>query len=80
MAPNAPASAPGPNPFLEMMEALSNRHGQMDIHLDHVSLRLPLSQRTIEVNGTVSVSIHLRDLSEKERNAHVAKQVRSLST
>ena len=49
-----------------MMEALSNRHGQMDIHLDHVSLRLPLSQRTIEVNGTVSVSIHLRDLSEKE--------------
>ncbi len=69
----------GPNPFLEMMEALSNRHGQMDIRLDHVSLRLPFTQRNVELNGTVSVSIHLRELSEKERSAHAAKQVRSLS-
>ncbi len=79
MAPT-PSDATGPNPFLEMMEALSNRHGQMDIRLDHLSLRLPFSQRTLELNGTVSVSVHLRELSEKERSAHVAKQVRQLSS
>ncbi len=76
---STPMDRQGPNPFLEMMEALSNRHGQMDIHLDHVSLRLPFTQRTVELNGTVSVSIHLRELSEKERSAHAAKQVRSLA-
>jgi hypothetical protein len=70
---------PAENPFLEMMEALSNRHGQMDIHLDHLTLRLPFTQRTVELNGTVTVSVHLRELSDKERSAHVAKQVRTLS-
>jgi hypothetical protein len=78
MAPN-PSDRNEPHPFLEMIEALSNRHGQMDIRLDRLSLRLPFSQRTVELNGTVSVSVHLRELSKEERSAHVAKQVRQLS-
>jgi hypothetical protein len=73
-------SSPDPaNPFLGLMEALSNRHGEMNIRLEHVTLRLPMVPEAFEVNGTLTVSVHLRELSEKERSAHAAKQVRSLA-
>jgi hypothetical protein len=68
-----------PNMFLDAMEALANHHGQLDIRLERLSLRLPFSGRSLELNGTVSVSVHLRELTEKERTALAAKQVRSLT-
>lgn len=73
------AAAENANPFLDLMTALSNHHGQIDLRLEHLSLKLPFTSQTVEMNGTVSVSVHLRELSEKERTAHVARQVRQLS-
>ncbi|HTW55632.1 MAG TPA: hypothetical protein VMG36_04195 [Thermoplasmata archaeon] len=72
------APAEVPNPFLDMMTALSNHHGQIDLHLDHVSLKLPFTGQTVELNGSVSVSVHLRELSDRERTAHAAREVRRL--
>ena len=66
------------NPFVEMVEALSNRHGQVDIRLDRFAVTLPLGG-TIELTGTLSVSVHLRELSERERKAHEGHQMRALS-
>ncbi len=74
-----PTEASEQNPFLGLMEALSNRHGEMNVRLDHVTLRLPLVPQPIEVNGTLTVSLHLRDLSEKEKAAHAAREVRVLA-
>jgi hypothetical protein len=74
-----PTESSDPNPFLGLMEALSNRHGEMNIRLEHVTLRLPLVPETFEVNGTLTVSVHLRELSEKEKSARVAKEVRVLA-
>jgi hypothetical protein len=74
-------SAPAPsatNLFVDLMDALSNHHGQMDVRFERLNLRLPFAGRTLELNGNVSVSVHLRDLSDKERSAHVAKQLRAL--
>ena len=70
-----PASA---NPFLEIVQALSNRQGQVDIRLDRFSLKLPFAGE-IEVSGTMTVSVHLRELSERERKAHEGRQLRGLS-
>lgn len=77
----APANAPlrDPNSFLEVMDALSNRHGQVDIRLDRLSMKLPFAFGSLELNGTVTVSVHMRDLTDKERSAHIAKQLRNLS-
>lgn len=72
-------AAEGPNPFLDLVTALSNRHGQIDLHLEHVSLKLPFTGQSVELNGDVSVSVHLRDLSDRERTAHAAREVRRLS-
>ncbi len=80
MAPVAPAALTGSNPFLGLMEALADRHGELTVRLDRVSLRLPLVPEPLELNGTVTVSMHLRGLSEKEKAAHVAKEVRILQS
>ena len=61
-----------------MVEALANRHGEVDIRLEHLNLRLPLMRESLELNGAITVSVHLRELSEKEKAARIAKEVRSL--
>ncbi len=77
MAPSTPSG--GSNPFLDVMDALSNHHGQVDIRLDRMRVKLPFVRETLEVTGTLSISVHLRELSEKERSAHVNRQLRALS-
>ena len=61
-----------------VLGALANRHGQMDIRLDKISLGIPGSPLGVELNGTVSLVVHLRDLSEEERKAHVAHNISAI--
>jgi hypothetical protein len=79
MAPPPPSATPESNFFQDFVQAIADRHGEMDIRLEHVSLRIPLLRESIEVNGTISVSMHVRDLTEKEKQARVAKELRVLS-
>jgi hypothetical protein len=67
-----------PNMFLDLMEAIANRHGEVDLRLDHVTMRLPMIRDTIELNGQISISVHLRELTEKERAASASHEVRVL--
>lgn len=68
----------GANPFLDVIEALADRKGEIDLRLEHLTLRLPLMPQPIEVSGAVTVAIHLRALTEKEKAARVAREVRIL--
>jgi hypothetical protein len=67
-----------PNPFQDWMDAMSNQRGELDLRLEGVSVKLPFLPQAVEVSGTVSVSFHVRELTEKEREARVAKEVRLL--
>jgi hypothetical protein len=78
MASSASAERNESNLFLDMVEALANRHGEVDIRLEHLNLRLPLMRESLELNGAITVSVHLRELSDKEKAARIAKEVRSL--
>lgn len=78
MSPTPRVEAPTPNFLVEMVEALSNRQGQVDLRLDHLSLRLPMIREAIELHGQVSVSVHLRELSDKEKSARSAREIRLL--
>lgn len=78
MTPTARVDRTRPNPLLDMVEALSDRQGELDIRLEHLSLRFPMMPETLELNGQVTVSLHLRDLSEKEKSARAAKEIRLL--
>ncbi len=79
MVPPSSSSGASGNPFVDVMEALSNHHGQVDIRLERMTLKLPFVRESVEVSGTVTISVHLRELSEKERSAHVSREVRALS-
>lgn len=76
----APSSAGGssPNLFFDLVEALANRHGEVDIRLEHLTLKLPLLRESVELNGALTLSVHLRELTEKEKAARVAKELRVL--
>jgi hypothetical protein len=76
MAPPA-SSESMVNPFVELVEALANRHGEVDVHLEHLKLRVPLIREAIELNGTVTVSVKFRELTEREKQADVARELRA---
>jgi hypothetical protein len=79
MVPPPPAAPSESNLFQDFVQAIADRHGQMDIRLEHLSLRIPLLKESVELNGTISVSVHMRDLTDKEKNARVAKELRTLA-
>lgn len=58
--------------------ALANKHGQLDIRLDKVSLGIPGSPLGVELNGSVSVVVHMRDLTDEERKAHVNRNLAAI--
>jgi hypothetical protein len=66
------------NPFQDWMNAMSNQRGEVDLRLEGVSLKLPFIPEPVELNGTVTLSFHLRELTDKEKEARVAKEVRLL--
>jgi hypothetical protein len=78
MARENAGSRTASNPFQDWMEALANRHGQIDLHLEHIAVKLPWIPEPVEVNGTVSLTFHMRELTEKEREARIAKEIRAL--
>ncbi len=75
MAPTA-TIGPGSNPFFDLVEALANRHGEVDVHLEHLSLKVPMVREPIELSGTVTVSMKFRDLTDKEKQAAVARELK----
>ncbi len=59
-----------------MIEALSDKHSQMDIRLQGLSLDLGGDRRLrVTMSGTVSVSVHMRDLTPEEKSAHMEASV-----
>jgi hypothetical protein len=68
------------NFFHDFVQAIADRHGEVDIRLDHVQFRLPLVREAFEVNGTISVSVSVRQLTDKEKQARVARELRVLSS
>jgi hypothetical protein len=72
------ASRAGTNLFQDWMDAINNQRGQLDLRLEHVQLKLPFIPDPVELNGTVTMSFHVRELSPREREASAAKEVRQL--
>jgi hypothetical protein len=67
-----------PNLFQDWINAMANHQGKVDVRLEGVSLKLPYIPEQVELNGTVTISFHMRELTDKERDAHVAKEIRAL--
>lgn len=66
--------------FAGLIEALSDKHSQLDVRLQNLVVRVPGSRLGLEINGLISLSVHMRELSEEERQAHIARNVATLKT
>ena len=63
----------------DVLEALSDKHSQIDINLQGMTVKLPRSGVSVELNGLVSVTCHIREMTESEKKASAARNVALMS-
>jgi hypothetical protein len=63
-----------------MVDALSDKHSQLDIRFQNLTLTLGGMGLHVQLSGTVTLSVHLRDLADEERAAHIQHNVAALRT
>jgi hypothetical protein len=63
--------------FVEgLIEALANKHAQLDINFDKTGVRvLGMPQIGVELNGSITLKVHMRELSEEEKKALASRNV-----
>jgi hypothetical protein len=61
-----------------VIDALTDKHSQLDLRLRALTLSLGDSRLSLKLSGDLTVAVHLRDLSEEEKAAHVASTVASI--
>jgi hypothetical protein len=61
-----------------VIDAMTDKHSQVDLHLRGLKLSLGDTDLAVKLTGDVSVSVHLRDLTDQEKAAHVAAAVANL--
>lgn len=63
-----------------IIDALSDKHSQLDLRLQDLTLSLGDSRLAVRLSGSVTVAIHLRDLTHAEKDAHVAANIAGIKT
>lgn len=58
-----------------LIEAMSDKHTQLDLRLKGLTLNLVGAPVKLEVNGTVTVSVHVRDMTNEENAALAAAHI-----
>jgi hypothetical protein len=63
-----------------LIDALSDKHAQLDLQLRGLTLNLGGSRLGLQASGTVTLAVHMRDLTDEERDAHVAHNIAAAKT
>jgi hypothetical protein len=69
----------GKGPYEGLVEAISDKYTEFDINLQGVNVKLPRSGISLELNGLVTLTVHMRILTEDEKRASAAKNVSMMS-
>lgn len=69
----------GKSLFVDVLEALSDKHAQMDLNLQGMAVRIPSLGTSVELNGHVTIAFHVRDMTDTEKEASAAKNVALMS-
>lgn len=63
-----------------IISALEDMHGQWDIRLQGIRWNLIGTRFGMELNGSITVAMHLRELDPREKRAHVDRTITQLKT
>lgn len=66
--------------FQGLIDALANKHSQLDINFKNTSVRIPGLQASCELNGLVTLTVHIRELTEEEKEASAGRNVALMAT
>ncbi len=62
--------------FLDgLIESLADKHSQLDINFQKTNIRLPGLEQSVQIDGLVTLSVHVRELTDEERKASSSKNV-----
>jgi len=54
----------------EMLKSLTDKHGQVDVRVNGLALTFKGTPVGVELNGSITMTVHMRDLSDEEKKAH----------
>ena len=63
-----------------LLEALADKHSELNINLQKVTIKLPNMQVGVELDGLITVTVHMRNLTDDEKRASAAKNIGMMST
>jgi hypothetical protein len=69
----------GNGPYEGLVDAIANKHTELDINLQGVVVKLPHVGVSLELSGLVTVTVHVRTLTEDEKRASANKNVTMMS-
>ena len=58
-----------------IIEALSDKHSQVDLRLQDLTLSLGDSRLGLRLSGSLTLAVHLRELTDAEKDAHVQANI-----
>ena len=61
--------------FEGLIESLADKHSQLDINFQKTNIKLPGLEKTLEIDGLVTLTVHVRDLTDEEKKASSKKNV-----
>jgi len=73
-------SSENKNFFEGLITALANKQSQVDLTFQKTSLRFPGTPMSMEISGTITLSVHMRELTDQERQAYASKNVATLAS
>lgn len=62
-----------------ILEALSDKHSELDINLQGMNVRLPNLGMSVECNGHITLTAHVRDITDDEKKASASRNVSMMS-
>ncbi len=63
-----------------LIMALSDKHTQLELHLRGLQLNMVGAPVKLEVNGMVTISVHMRDITKEESAALAAAHIAAVKT
>ncbi|MFZ0831025.1 MAG: hypothetical protein WCB18_03610 [Thermoplasmata archaeon] len=61
-----------------LIEALMDRQSQLDVQLKGLTVSLAGTPLALQMSGKLTVSVHLRELTDEEKEAHSSATVAQL--
>ena len=62
-----------------LFETLADKHSQVDVNFQRISIRFPNTGVNVELNGLVTLTVHMRELTDDEKRASAARNVAVMS-